>query len=420
MKNNRWGNLRIKVIDSIRGTNIIGALNEIKEQQYWSSERLKNVENERFERLLKEASTGSIQYRKKNSYEDLDILTKAVIKNNMHRLFSSHYHSNLASKATGGSTGSPLVYYTTREAQSYMWAGIILSWQVAGYQLGDKIAFIAGPSIFKNNLKHVIFHKLMNIRTYSTFALNVDDIEKYIQDIKKRKFKIIYGYATALNRIAEYIIDNNKRGFPDLRGIVSSAEVLTESHRSNIEEAFGVKVYNQYGCNEGGVSAFECEERHLHLINTKCKIELDDENNLIATDLINKGFFMLRYFTGDKIVMSDEQHCSCGRGFPVIEKVLGRSYDMVIDNKQKVMHAAFFNILFKQDPSIRQFQIQFDKNKICINLNVDESQAKPENYSKYINIIKEHLCFDEYMLNINMPFIQSQNAKHKYVVNTAA
>jgi phenylacetate-CoA ligase len=301
-----------------------------------------------------------------------------------------------------------------------MWAGIILSWEIAGYKLGDSVSFLAGTSLFKKDVKHKVFHKLFNIKTYSTFSLNDEDIKYYIDDINKNKIKIIYGYATALNKMAEYILDKKETKFPTLKGIVSSAEVLTEEHRRNIQEAFGVRVYNQYGCNEGGVSAFECEENHLHLINTKCKYEIDQDGNLLASDLINKGFFMLRYFTGDKLIMDENKQCSCGRGFPVIEKVIGRSYDIVVDNKNKILHAAFFNILFKQDPSIRQFQIQFDKKMISINLKVDEVYAKPERYFKYVDIIKQHLCFDEYNLKLNAPFMISQNAKHKYVVNTAA
>ena len=369
---------------------------------------------------MEEASKGSIHYKNIRRYEDLMILKKEELKNNPQAFFSSIYTPPLSTKATGGSTGMPLLYHTTREAQSYMWAGIILSWKVAGYRIGDRVAFIAGPSLFKSGLKHRLFHKLLNIRTFSTFSLTEEDIQEHISSIRKQKINIIYGYATALNRIAEYLKKYDNTGFPDLKGIVSTAEVLTDAHRKNIEEGFGVNVFNQYGCNEGGVSAFECEEHHLHLISTKCKYELDDDGNLIATDLINRGFFMLRYFTGDKLVMAEEQTCACGRSFPVIEKVLGRSYDMVVDNNNKVLHAAFFNILFKQDPSIKQFQIQFDKNKISIYLNVDESKAKEENYSKYMDIVKQHLCFNEYSLKINTPFLLSQNAKHKYVVNTAA
>ncbi len=420
MKETSLGYMRLKFIDLMRGTDMLKALRELKKQQYWNRERLKKIEDERFEEILIDAAKSSSHYQNIASYQDLNILTKDVIKISPENFISTNYSSSLTLKATSGSTGSPLIYYTTREALSYMWAGIIFSWQIAGYALGDKVAFISGTSLFKNDFKHVLFHKLFNIKTYSTFSLNDEDIEKYIIDINKSKIKIIYGYATALNKMAEYILEKRKIDFPTLKGIVSSAEVLTDEHRKNIENAFGVKVYNQYGCNEGGVSAFECEENHLHLINTKCKYEIDSDGNLIASDLINKGFFMLRYFTGDKLIMDENNICSCGRGFPVIEKVIGRSYDIVIDNKNKILHAAFFNILFKEDPSIRQFQIQFDKSKISINLKVDEGCAKSERYSKYLDIIKQHLCFDEYNLNLNAPFLVSQNAKHKYVINTAA
>ena len=142
-------------------------------------------------------------------------------------------------------------------------------------------------------------------------------------------------------------------------------------------------------------------------------------NNLLTTDLINEGFIIMKYFTGDRIEFSREENCPCGRNFPIIKNVIGRSYDIVTDVNNNVLHAAFFNILFRQDESIKQFQIMFDKNTITIYLNVDDSFKDNSYYNKYLDIIKKHLYFNEYKLVINAAFLKSENAKHRYVINTA-
>ena len=413
------GRTRIHLLDLIRGTKIFQVLNELRQQQYLSKEELNEIRTERFNYIFQLAQSTTAYYKNTTTYEALDVLTKDKIRAHFNELISKSYRKKLFPKGTGGSTGTPLIYLTTIEAKTYMGAGILLSWEVAGYEFGDKVAFVAGTSLIKNDFKHRVFHKILNIDSYSTYTLNDNNILLYIKKIQSAKTKIIYGYPTALDIIATYINKNGPFTFPFLKGIVSSAEVMTEANRTNISKAFGVKVYNQYGCNEAGISAFECEHHRLHLINTRAVYEVDSNNNLLTTDLINEGFIIMKYFTGDRIEFSREENCPCGRNFPIIKNVIGRSYDIVTDVNNNVLHAAFFNILFRQDESIKQFQIMFDKNTITIYLNVDDSFKDNSYYNKYLDIIKKHLYFNEYKLVINAAFLKSENAKHRYVINTA-
>jgi phenylacetate-CoA ligase len=419
MKNNNpiYGENRIRIIDFLRGTTILKTLNNLRHEQYLSSELLteKNITKKlmKFNQAKKETKF----YEAYSSYSDIPILTKEIIKNNINSLKSSNFKGVLIEKATGGSTGAPLVYLTTNHAQSFMWAGILLSWETAGYKVGEKVAFVAGTSLIKNSIRHIVFHKLLNVKTYSSYNLNDENIKNYITEIKKNKIRLIYGYATALGKIANYINQSGNIEFPDLKSIVTTAEILTEKERENIKRAFNVNVYNQYGCNEAGILAFECENQKMHLINSGCSIEIDNEENLITTNLVNDGFFMLRYFTGDKIKISENKSCLCNRGYPIIEDIKGRSYDFVVDANKKSLHAAFFNILFKGEKSIDLFQVEFDKSSITIYLKVNEHKNDPTYFDKYLKIIQENLFFKEYNIVLNAPFQSTKNAKHKYVID---
>lgn len=410
---------RLTVLDYFGGTSINSILLLLREQQYLTSHELFDTQQLEFKHIFNLATTTTKFYKYASSYEELEVLTKDTIRKNFNDFISSAYRQKMYKKGTGGSTGLPLIYLTTAKARSYLWAGIFLSWEAAGYKLGDRVAFIAGTSIVKSSFRHFGFYKIMNIDIYSAFTLDNDTIHEYIKRLQQTKAKIIYGYSSALNLIANYIKEFGPFHFPHLKSIVSTAELLTENMRNNISQAFGVEVFNQYGCNEAGVSAFECEHKQMHLINTRSFFEIDDHDNLISTDLANEGFIMLKYLTGDKIRLSDRQECPCGRNFPVISDIMGRSFDIVRDTKNNVLHSSFFSILFRGDPTISQFQIQYDKNNISIYLNVDATTSEKYHYEKYIDIIKQRLCFDHYNLVLNAPFISSINAKHRHIINTA-
>lgn len=414
------GQARFLMIDALRGTNIVGTLQKLRQEQYFDSNTLSHLARTNHETLLEVAIPATSYYTELGNSIGSTVLTKDIIRKYTNNIFSSQFLGKKFKKGTGGSTGNPLVYYTTNEAQSFMWAGILLSWETLDYQLGDKVAFIAGTSLGKNDFKHRLFHQLMNVTTYSAYHLNDSDIEYYLNKLIKSKTKLIYGYATAINRLAEYILKNKLTySFPNLKGIVSTAEILTDKHRDNIGQAFDVKVHNQYGCNEAGISAFECDFGNLHYINTAAKIDFDLDGNVLATNLVNKAFPMIRYFTGDKFDIVENVLCPCRRGYPIIENFRGRTCDMVIDKRQNVMHWSFFNVLFRDNKHVEQFQVLYNERSITVHLQLDAYELPKELHEHYLDVIKRNMEFDEYVLEINKPFKSSENAKHRYVINTS-
>lgn len=414
---NLLGYARFYAIDVLRGTNVLSAIEELQKEQYKSCQELLSVSDQKYSSLLVYAIKNVPFYKQFKSVESFPILTKDLIRRNVDKFKSLVYQGKLEAKATGGSTGVPLKYFTTTQAQSFMWAGIILSWKVVGYELGDKVAFIAGTAIAKKDFKHDVFYSLMNVDIFSAFDLREENIRSYLNDILKKRVKIIYGYPTAINIIANYLNKSPAIRFPSLKGIIVTSEVLEEKHRLNIQKAFHVPVKNQYGCNEAAVSAFECEYGNMHLINTATKIHFDHEGNLIASNLINKGFVLFNYVTGDKIKLNEDDSCQCKRGYPIISDILGRAVDIIVDQEGKILHAAFFSYMFRRDAEVEQFQIQYNEHEIEVYLKVDEDLPFQILYDKYINKVKEYLKFEKYSLFVNTPFLLNDNAKHRYVID---
>jgi hypothetical protein len=83
------------------------------------------------------------------------------------------------------------------------------------------------------------------------------------------------------------------------------------------------------------------------------------------------------------------------------------------------MHSAFFNVLFRDNKHIEQFQVLFNDKKLTIYLQLDKNDLPRETFTHYLDVLKSLLDFDDYAIEINTPFLSAENAKHRYVINTS-
>ncbi len=168
--------------------------------------------------------------------------------------------------------------------------------------------------------------------------------------------------------------------------VYSSAEMLRDFMRKEIEEAFNTKVYDYYGSREVGAIAGECSMgcRHVFVMNNLVEI-LDDTNRqvrdgeegkIIITNLHNYSMPMIRYDIGDLGVMSADR-CGCGSSLPVLERLTGRVTDHFLLRNGTRVHGEFFTHLFYFRDWVEQFQIDqldYDYLRISVvpNLTIDE------------------------------------------------
>ncbi|MCX7988052.1 MAG: phenylacetate--CoA ligase [Thermodesulfovibrio sp.] len=120
------------------------------------------------------------------------------------------------------------------------------------------------------------------------------------------------------------------------------AEMWTEAMRSEIEKRFGLNAYNIYGLTEiiGPGVAHECVEKNgLHIFEDHFIAEIIDpetgdhlpdgkRGELVLTTITREGMPMLRFRTRD-ITSLIREKCSCGRTFVRIERIRGRTDDMI-------------------------------------------------------------------------------------------
>jgi phenylacetate-CoA ligase len=91
------------------------------------------------------------------------------------------------------------------------------------------------------------------------------------------------------------------------------------------------------------------------------------------TDLTNASMPFIRYLNGDRAIAGFEQ-CPCGRGLPLLKRVVGRRLDMLETPDGRRVPGEFFPHLIKDFASIRRFQViqdESDRIQVCLVVNGD-------------------------------------------------
>ena len=99
-----------------------------------------------------------------------------------------------------------------------------------------------------------------------------------------------------LEAMAAHVVRRgHRRSWPELKAVITTAEVLTVPQRDLLADAFGVPIQNEYGCGEVGPIAYECERGSLHLMT---------ENQIVAFILGVVLIFVLLIIGNISMLMS--------------------------------------------------------------------------------------------------------------------
>ena len=261
-------------------------------------------------------------------------------------------------RSTGGSTGTPMKYRVYKFDSFFSAATVYREWGYANYELGYRMVILGGTSLVnigkKSNLVPKIHETARNIRKLSSFDMSDKEMKKYVNVIKSFKPKFIYGYPSAIHFLSTWIENHHVRIYSPL-AVFTTAEKLYPNMRKKIEEVFNCDVYDCYGLNDGGVSAYECSEHNgLHIDAERSIMEIVDENGkqlengegeIIATSLYNYAMPFIRYDTGDLGHIIDDD-CGCGKPYKLLKELVGRSVDILVTPEGKNVHGWFFLYIF--------------------------------------------------------------------------
>ncbi len=245
-------------------------------------------------------------------------------------------------RVTSGTTGVTFQYYNDVNSWGLNWATKIRTFSWGGYHFGrDRIATLKGGSMLaraKPSLKSKIWKWLHNYEDLPVVHLSLEAMESYYQCMVKQKIRFLRGFPSAVYTFAKYIHETHG-GLP-LSATFTSAELLHGYQRERIEATFGTKHIDAYGCGDGMGGANQCEHTKgyhanietsiLEVINAEGKdCRPGEEGEVVLTSLHDFAMPLIRYKPGDMAVVG-AQKCPCGRTLPVLDKIVGRTSDLLV------------------------------------------------------------------------------------------
>lgn len=306
---------------------------------------------------------------------DLPLLCKDdVIENREQMVADTVDRNTMRLGYTGGSTGRPVSFYYDDYKMELMRAGMSRSYMWSGWRPGQKILNVWGAKqdIKANSLGRRYHDFIAAEHTIGAYGYGEAELNRWAQYIRSYQPVLIQGFASIIAELATFIIDNKIPMPKTLKGVYSTAEVLYDRQRQDMESAFGCKVTNQYGCREIPNIALECRHGNMHVFTDMVKLEsvnVDNEDKLLITSLTNFLMPMIRYENGDTGRLR-EGRCPCGSPFPMMEMGMCRTNDFIKTRSGKKIAPSWFNRLLDGVTGIRQYQfIQTELDKITLNVN---------------------------------------------------
>jgi phenylacetate-CoA ligase len=363
-------------------------LREFEKSQYCSPEKIHEIAFDRLKRMLVHAARHCDYY--KNSFQryNLDpkkvqsfaelasypILEKRDIQQHATEMIADDQtRQELIRDQTGGSTGSPIAYYYSRERKTSRSAATRRHNRWAAFEVGDKYALVWGASrdipqkSLKNRLRNAVLDRSLVL---DTSHITEAKMLAFNAALKKFRPRVLVAYARSITFLAKFLQSINETPYQP-NSIITSAEVLESADRTLVENVFGCPVFNRYGCREFSVVASECLEHHgMHIMSEGLYLETVHGNRLtqpgeigelLVTDLLNDAMPMIRYRIGDMAAL-DNRPCACGRGLPLLQKVAGRVTDFIVGADGRFVSGVFLaTYVVARRPSLRQVQLRQEK-----------------------------------------------------------
>ena len=276
--------------------------------------------------------------------------------------------------ATGGSTGTPLTFYQDRHYWNQRNLSVYSFDRWAGWDFGEPQLIIWGALSDvegDRDWKHQLNNFWRNHYWLNSFHLTEATMQATFRKMDRCHPQTILAYPSSLYQFAKFIFENGSKPRWDLKGIISSAEMLHPHYRDLAETVFSTKVYNRYGGREVGLIAMECAEGRMHINCRDLYLEIDSPNpytipgDILITQLNNYAMPFIRYRIGDIGRLSDEV-CPCGNQLPILADLLGRSTATFRTRTGTLIHAGYFTQQFYNVIGVNQFQLIQESLTHCV------------------------------------------------------
>lgn len=430
------------VLERAVGARYLSTADWLRDFTSWSDERRAAWQRQRLTGVLRDAAEQVPFYREVLSgsgppsgidLATLPVVDKARIRQEQASFMAAGWNDMPhIGKRTGGSTGDPWHYVLDRRAWAQLYAAAIHQRERIGHRYGEPVVLLGAPTslgLEKQSWKSRLRRRLERQHAHLTGF----DVDRRASTERVRRAGLLgaplwYGYAGTIAAMADAVLEDGMSVTPP-RAIITTAEVLQPARRRRIENAFGVDVFDEYGCNDGGVLAQTCRSGRFHVAENVSIVEVLDgerpcppgeEGDVVVTNLHARALPFLRYRTGDRAVLG-EGRCPCGLAGATLERVVGRAGDQLELPSGARLTALAFGPVFMRTRGVRQWQVvQRDPWSVTVRLAVDrefdESQAA---------MIRDYFTRQcrgevEVRLTTDEPLDRSRGGKFRVVVRDVA
>ena len=345
-----------------RGCAILAILHQLEQTQWWTEKQLLEHQFEQLDRLVNHAVATVPFYRQRDlgrhwksraepwleRWRKIPLLTRKDVQEHQPQLTSQDIpesHGEVTEMFTSGSTGRPLRSLRTQLFELF-WAAFTVRdhlWQRR--ELSGKLAVIResakGKAPYPEGTRSDTWGWSSGavFRTGPCVSLNVmTSTQQQAKWLSEQDPDYLLTHPSVADRLARYCLEHGVR-LPRLRQIMTISEILRPATREACLAAWNVPIRDAYTAREVGYVALQCPEHEVyHIQSESALVELLDDSGapcdpgdigrVVVTPLHNFAMPLIRYDIGDRAEAGAP--CACGRGLPVVKRILGREQNMLV------------------------------------------------------------------------------------------
>ena len=305
--------------------------------------------------------------------------------------------------SSSGTTGNPtVILHTDKDIDE--WANQVARnlWMV-GLRPNDVFQNSSGYGMFTGGLGFQNGAEKLGMLTVPAAAGNSLRQIKFIKDFGTTAIHAVPSYLGRLKEVMDQEGVDPRRD-TKLRVFAIGAEPHSEEQRKRIEEMFGVKAYNSFGMSEmcGPGVGFECKEQNgLHFWEDYYIVEIVDPETLepvpdgeigelVLTSLCREAMPLLRYRTRD-LTRVLGRSCPCGRNHIRLDRMRGRSDDMMVLRGVNIFPIQIEKILmqFKELANNYLITLTTDEDNDNMTVEVELEELFTDDYQRLLSLEKE-------------------------------
>jgi phenylacetate-CoA ligase len=317
--------------------------------------------------------------------------------------------------ASSGTTGKPVVGpYTRNDVE--LWAEVMArSLWANGLRKSDVMQNSYGYGLFTGAHGFEKGAQKIGAMVITISSGNTERQIDVMKDFGTTTLACTPSYSLHIAEVAE------EKGFDPsndfkLRLGTFGAEAWSEEMRRTVEKRWGIIAHEHYGLTEliGPGVVSECEHKRLHinadhfypeLIDPKTgeTLGFGEEGELVFTTLTKEAFPAIRFRTKDLASITEEV-CDCGRTFPIMSRIKGRSDDMM-KVKGVIVFPSQIEAALMQVPGVSDnYQIVKTKQGDSYSLSVDVEPSEERYKQGHIDEFEKKAENEIYrVLNLHVP-----------------